>query len=311
MNILVFGHQTIGCTCVQVLLDVPHTVVGIVTEPEDPAAAGWFDSLESLAKARHLPLFTPEKVNSQEFLATVHSLQPDLILSCDYPQHLEPPLLTLAPRGAFNLYATLLPRYRGHTPHIWAVMHGETTTGVTLHDMSPGSDGDIIAQQTVPILWTDHSYDVYRKQAEAAAALLRRVLPELLESRAPRTPIGTDPTAPFGRLQIAACAIDWNRSGLELYHLIRAVSHPYPGASAGFRGRRCTIWSAEVRPAPLTGHVPAPGSLIKLVPFYLATGNGLVIPRQLQLEGEPELDAGAFIDRYHVTVGERFTAWPD
>jgi methionyl-tRNA formyltransferase len=103
------------------------------------------------------------------------------------------------------------------------------------------------------------------------------------------------------------CAIEWNRPGVELYHLIRAVTHPYPGALASFRGGRCTIWRADVRPSPLTGTLPAPGTVIKLGPFQIVTGDGLLIPRRLQLEGEPELDDDAFITRYHVGVGDRFT----
>jgi methionyl-tRNA formyltransferase len=315
VKLLLFGSRTIGCACLEAVLELPHEVVGVVTPPDESAATGWFSSLETLARTRRLPLFAPERADSSEFIATARSLSPELLLCFDYPGHLGPELLRLAPRGAFNLYATLLPNYRGETPHIRAVQHGERMTGVTLHEITPGPPGaagfdHLLAQQTVVIGWTDTAYDVYRKQAEAAADLLRRTLPQLLAGGLTRSPLEPSPAPPFGPLRPDECVIDWNRPAVALYNLIRAVSHPYPGAFAAFRGRRCTIWRAGVQPAPLTGVLPAPGTIMKRVPFHVVTGDGLLILRQLQLEGDPELDSGAFVQRYHVAVGESFTRWP-
>jgi methionyl-tRNA formyltransferase len=319
VKLAVFGYRTIGCACLEVVLDAPVTVVGVVTEPDDPALPGsetnpsqsaYYRSMMELARERSLRCLTPEKVNDPDVIASIVSLQPDAFFLFDYPQHVGPELLALPAHGAINLYATLLPDFPGHDPALRAVMQGATATGVTLHDIAPATAG-LIAQRTVPIGWTDSSHDVYLKQAAAAAELLREQLPELLAGRAARTPmppapIGTTGT-PSGPLRPEECVIDWNRPALELYHLIRAVSRPHPGALAGFRGRRCRIWRSEIRPAPRTGRLAAPGRILKLVPFQVDTGNGFLRLRELQLEGEPAITHDAFIEHYRVTAGESFT----
>jgi methionyl-tRNA formyltransferase len=297
-----------------VLLEAHAAVVGVVTAPDAPPQAeartdtttGWFRSMPELVHARSLRCLLPEKINDPDVIASIRSLQPEAFFLFDYPQHVGPALLALPPRGAINLYATRLPDFPGYAPHLRAVMHGATATGVTLHDIAPATAG-LIAQQTVPIGWTDSSYDVYGKQVSAAAELLRRTLPDLLSGQFTRTPLPPASTAPFGPLQPEECLIDWNRPGTTLYNLIRAVTRPYPGAVAGFRGRRCTIWKADVRPAPLTGRRASPGRILKLVPLQVDTGDGLLLVRELQLEGDPALNVDAFVERYQVSIGEVFT----
>lgn len=317
MKLAVFGYRTIGCACLELLLEAPVTVVGVVTAPDDlshpETAGGFYRSMTELARERSLRCLMPEKVNDPDVIASIHTLQPDVFFLFDYPQHVGPELLTLPERGAINLYATLLPDFPGHDPALRAVMQGATATGVTLHDIAPATAG-LIAQRMVPIGWTDSSHDVYLKQVAAAAELLREQLPGLLSGQAARTPMPPASIAmsatsgtPSGPLRPAECVIDWNRPAVELYYLIRAVSRPFPGALAGFRGRRCRIWKSDVRPAPLTDRLPAPGRILKLVPFQVDTGDGLLRLRELQLEGEPPMTHEAFIEHYRVTVGESFT----
>ncbi len=308
-NIVVFGDQTIGCACLEVLLEARVTVAGVVTAPDDPAASGWFRSMPELARSRSLRCLMPEKINDPDVIASIRSLQPDVFFLFDYPQHIGPELLALPPRGAINLYAARLPEFPGYTPHLRAVMHGATSTGITLHDIAPATAG-LIAQQSVPIGWTDSSYSIYGKQVNAAVELLQRTLPDLLSGQFARTPLPPASILPFGPLQPEECLIDWNHPGITLYNLIRAVTRPYPGAVAGFRGRHCTIWKADVRPAPLTGRRASPGRITKLVPFQVDTGDGLLRLRELQLEGEPAVTSDAFIEQYQVSVGEAFAAWP-
>jgi methionyl-tRNA formyltransferase len=309
VKIVVFGYQTIGCACLEVLLEAGATVAGVVTAPGEPAADTWFRSMQELARARSLRCLMPEKINDPDVIASIRSFQPDAFFLFDYPQHISPELLALPPRGAINLYATRLPEFPGYLPHVRAVMHGAAATGVTLHDIAPATAG-LIAQQTVPIGWTDSAYEVYLKQAAAAVELLRRMLPDLLSDQAARTPLPPASTPSFGPLKPEECLIDWNRPGTALYNLIRAVTRPYPGAVTGFRGRRCTIWKADVRPAPQTGRRASPGRIIKLVPFQVDTGDGLLRLRELQLAGEPSMTSDVFIEQHQVAVGDSFTAWP-
>lgn len=314
MKLVVLGYRTIGCACLEVLLEAGAEVAGVVTPPDDPPSAaaaagapgGWYRSTAALARDRSVRCLTIEKPDAPEAIASIRALQADLFFLFDYPQHLGPELLALPPKGAINLYATRLPDFPGHDPALRAVMRGATETGVTLHDIAPATAG-LIAQRTLPIGWTDSSHDVYVKQAAAAAELLREQLPALLSGQAARAPLPSSAMAPSGPLRPDECLIDWNRPGVDLYNLIRAVTRPYPGASAGFRGRRCRIWKAEVRPAQLTGRTPAPGRILKLLPLLVDTGDGMLRLRELELEGEPPMTHEAFVERHQVTVGEYFT----
>jgi methionyl-tRNA formyltransferase len=314
VKLAVFAYRTIGCACLEVLLEAQADVAGVVTTPDDPppadlaadAPGGWFRSVAALARDRSLRLLTVEKCDAPESMASIRALQADLFFLFDFPQHVGPELLALPPKGAINLYATRLPDFPGHDPALRAVLQGATETGVTLHDIAPATAG-LIAQRTVPIGWTDSSHDVYAKQAAAAAELLREQWPALRSGQAARTPLPPSTMAPSAPLQPEECLIDWNRPAVELYNLIRAVTRPYPGAVAAFRGQRCRIWKSDVRPAPLTGRKPAPGRILKLVPFQIDTGDGMLRPRELELEGEPPMSHEAFIARHHVTVGESFT----
>jgi methionyl-tRNA formyltransferase len=312
-RLAVFGYRTIGCACLEVLLEAQAAVVGVVTAPDSAAdpetAGGFYRSMTELARERSLRCLTPGKVpwdvNAPDVIASIRSLGPLAFFLFDYPQHVGPELLALPERGAINLYATRLPDFPGYDPALRAVMQGATTTGVTLHDIAPATAG-LIAQRTVPIGWTDSSHDVYLKQVDAAAGLLREKLPELLSGQAARTPMPPASSPPFGPLRPEECVIDWNRPAVELYNLIRAVSRPYPGALAAFRGRRCRIWKSDVRPAQLTGRKAAPGRILKLVPFQVDTGDGMLRPRELQLEGEAPLSYEAFLEQYQVAAGESF-----
>jgi methionyl-tRNA formyltransferase len=310
VKIAVFGYRTIGCAGLEALLEAQAAVAAVVTAPEAPsdpeAAGGFYRSIAALARERSLPLLAPEKINAPEAMASIRSLKAEVFFLFDYPQHLGAELLGLPPKGAINLYATRLPEYPGYDPALRAVLHGATESGVTLHDIAPATAG-LIAQRTVVIGWTDSSHDVYLKQAAAAAELLREQLPTLLSGQAARTPLPLASAPPAGPLRPEECVIDWNRPAVELYNLIRAVSHPYPGASATFRGRRCRIWRSDVRPAQLTGRKATPGRILSLVPFQVDTGDGMLRPRELELEGEPPLTHAEFIEHYQVAAGESFS----
>jgi len=138
---VVFGDQTIGCACLDVLLEAHVAVAGVVTTPDDPGNADWFRSLSKLAGDRSLPYRSPAAINDPAVMTWVQSLQPDILFLFDYQQHVGPSLLALPRQGAINLYATRLPEFPGYAPHLRAVMHGATATGVTrttLHRRRPG-----------------------------------------------------------------------------------------------------------------------------------------------------------------------------
>ena len=135
---VVFAYHTVGARCLKVLLDQGVHVLLVVTHGDDPAEQIWFDSVAALAKAHGIPAVTPEDPNTPEVMARIRGLHPDFLFSFYYRSMLAPALLAQARMGALNMHGSLLPKYRGRAPTNWAVLHGETRTGMTLHRMEIG-----------------------------------------------------------------------------------------------------------------------------------------------------------------------------
>ncbi|MFI4940917.1 MAG: formyltransferase family protein, partial [Burkholderiales bacterium] len=156
MRAIVFAYHNIGVRCLKVLLARGVDVALVVSHTDNPAETIWFESVAALCKEQAIPCITPEDPKSPELLAQVQKLQPDFIFSFYYRHMLPTGLLETAKYGAYNMHGSLLPKYRGRVPVNWAVLHGETETGVTLHEMVAKPDaGAIVAQTAVPILPDD------------------------------------------------------------------------------------------------------------------------------------------------------------
>jgi methionyl-tRNA formyltransferase len=156
-------------------------------------------------------------------------------------------LLALARLGAFNLHGSLLPKYRGRVPINWAVLHGEQSTGATLHEMAAKPDaGAIVAQTSVPILPDDTAYEVFGKVVVAAEKTLWDVLPDMLAGRIPRLPNDISQGSYFGGRKPADGQIDWQQAAQQVYNLHRAVAPPYPGAWTVLNGVTYVIGKARL-----------------------------------------------------------------
>jgi methionyl-tRNA formyltransferase len=199
-------------------------------------------------------------------------------------------VLNIPRLGAFNMHGSLLPRYRGRVPINWAVLHGEKETGVTLHHMVKRADaGDIVDQETVPIGPEDTAQDVFRKAVKAASLVLERQLDGLLQGTAPRRKQDESRATYFGGRKPEDGRIDWTQSAERIYNLIRAVTHPYPGAFTTAGGEKLFVWRAR----PVKGTEEKPGQVVSLNPLRIATGSGSIEILTLQWSGKSEEDASA------------------
>ncbi|MDR2989459.1 MAG: bifunctional UDP-4-amino-4-deoxy-L-arabinose formyltransferase/UDP-glucuronic acid oxidase ArnA, partial [Providencia alcalifaciens] len=181
-------------------------------------------------------------------------------------------LLALAPKGAFNLHGSLLPKYRGRAPINWALLNGESETGVTLHKMVAKADaGDIVAQEKVAITDTDTALTLHAKVREAAEVLLDKTLP-LIEAGSYKTVAQDESQASyFGRRCADDGQIDWSRSAKEISCLIRAVTEPYPGAFTYLGARKMIVWRARVLD---DNQGKAAGTVLSSDPLRIACGQG-------------------------------------
>jgi len=256
MRAVVFAYHNVGVRCLKVLLARGVEVALVVTHQDNPAETIWFESVAGLCREQDIPFVTPPDPAVSELQARVQAAQPDFIFSFYYRHMLPSGLLALAKHGAYNMHGSLLPKYRGRVPVNWAVLHGETETGATLHEMAAKPDaGAIVAQTPVPILPDDTAYEVFGKLTVAAEQTLWKALPAMLAGSIPKQPNDLSKGSYFGGRKPEDGRIDWSQPAQTVYNLHRAVAPPYPGAWTIVNGKtfiigKARLWRQPVRNLP-------------------------------------------------------------
>ncbi len=293
MKLVVCAYHNVGYRCIEELLRQGAKISLIFTHEDSATEQIWFSSVRELAETHKIPCLT-SSINEPENIERVRQIAPDFLLSFYYRTMIKPELLEIPARGALNLHGSYLPHYRGRVPVNWAVINGETETGATLHYMVTKPDaGDIVDQEKVAIAFTDTAHDVFGKVTDAAVTVVRRVWPKLADGTADRTPMNLAAGSYFGGRKPEDGRINWTKSSVAIYNLIRGVTHPYPGAFTELNGKQLIIWSAW----PLEGSAE-PGQVVSLHPLRIGTGKGLLELRSLQFEGEEEAE---ITDRLKIT----------
>jgi methionyl-tRNA formyltransferase len=311
MRLIFMGYHNIGYVCLQALMEhcrvFGDEIVAVVTHGDDPRENIWFSSVRELAFKNYLPLYQPQDPNDPAFVAAMARLEPDFLFSCYYRYMLKKPLLELPRLGALNMHGSLLPRYRGRCPVNWVLVHGETETGVTLHYMVEKPDkGEMVAQKRVPINPEDSALTLFARMTAAAGELMTEIYPALRAGTAPKIAQDQSQASYFGGRGPQDGLIDWQKSALAIYNLVRAVAHPYPGAFTYLQGRKLFIWwgralAARGTPAATPGRVAAalPGEGL-----LVDTGQGHFLITQAQWEGEPEF-LGPVLATWNNLVGAK------
>ena len=306
MRVVVMAYNDIGYVALDELLALGADVRAVVTHRDDPRRElVWFRSVADRARRDGVPVMEPVSVNEPGVIRELAALEPDMILSFYFRELLKPEVLRLAPRGALNLHGSLLPRYRGRCPVNWVLIHGERETGVTLHHMEARPDaGDIVAQRAVPITDEDTALSLTHKLGDAARVLIRETYPRLVRGDAPRIPQDHSRATYFGGRGPADGRLLWGQTARQLADLVRAVTYPYPGAFSDCRGRRLVVWHAQAlgregdaRPGAVIGFA-ADGSPL------IATGDGALALRHVQLANDEPERADEFAERIGLRVGE-------
>ena len=294
---VVFAYHNVGVRCLRALVESGFDVPLVVTHQDNPAEAIWFDSVARAAAQYGIETIAPADPNAAPVVDGIAGCKADFLFSFYYRSMLKPPLLELAPRGALNMHGSLLPKYRGRAPVNWAIIHGETETGATLHymDVTPDS-GDIVAQAAVPILPDDNAREVFDKVTDAAERVLRGALPTLVAGRAPRIAQDARAATYFGGRTPEDGRIDWSRSATSIHDLVRGVAPPYPGARTSVGGRTARVLRTRVldsRDAPVTPMVKVEGNTV----VARCGGGGSLTILELEVEGTP-VSVSDFAARY-------------
>lgn len=287
---VVFAYHSVGVRSIKTLLARGIDIKLVLSHEDSPTETIWFESVAALCEERGIPRITPDNPNTPEIIEQIAAIKPDFIFSFYYRNMLSNEILALAKRGAYNLHGSLLPKYRGRVPVNWAVLHGETETGATLHEMTIKPDaGAIIAQTAVPILPDDTAFEVFGKLTVAAEQTLWSALPAMIAGKAPRIPNDLSKGSYFGGRKPEDGRIDWTKSAQEVYNLHRAVAPPYPGAFTEIDGKHFVIEKARLINHSITkipANLPQGLSVVDNVVFGVCGDGKAIEIIALQQEGK-------------------------
>jgi methionyl-tRNA formyltransferase len=291
---VVFAYHNVGVRCLSALLACDVQVGLVVTHADDPNENIWFDSVQRLAELHRIQVAMPDDPNTDMFVARVAALKPDFLFSFYYRFMLRAPLLQIPRRGALNMHGSLLPKYRGRVPINWAIVHGERETGASLHYMEIKPDaGDLVDQQSVPILPDDTAVQVFDKVTVAAEMVMMRSLPALMQGAAPRVPLDLKAGSYYGRRRPEDGRINWRLPAQAVHNLIRAVAPPYPGAFSTTGGHTLKLLHSHY--AAEAARYPQPGLYAEDGRCYVDCGDGRRIEiLQLEFDGKV-MDAAQFM----------------
>jgi methionyl-tRNA formyltransferase len=242
LHAVVFAYHDVGVNCLKALLGAGIQIDLVVTHQDDPNENVWFGSVAKLCEEKKIPCITPNANQLMDLVPQIQKLAPDYLFSFYYRHMIPAELLACAKIAALNMHGSLLPKYRGRAPVNWAILHGETETGATLHIMEAKPDaGDIVGQSAVSIGPNETATEVFGKVSQAAVAVMNQVLPELVQGHIPRKPNNLAEGSYFGGRKPADGQILWHQTAQQVHNLVRAVAPPYPGAFTDWQGQRMIV----------------------------------------------------------------------
>lgn len=311
MKIVYLGSGDIGLPTLRALLQGPHEVAAVVTQPD--RAVGRHLALtpgpiKTLALEAGVPVLQPERLRRSEAVDALRALEADVFVVFAYGQILPPAVLDAPRLACLNLHASLLPKYRGAAPIHAAVLAGERESGLTVMYMDVGLDtGDILREYRVRLRHRETAGSLHDRLADLAPAALSDALDALDAQKAPRQPQNASLATHAPKLERGSGRIDWTRDHAALDRFIRGM-HPWPGA--------WTLLPTTPRPLTLKIHSALPVRRLSGVAgevvgqsargiFVAAGGGGGLLLREVQLEGKRRLAAAEFARGYALPAGLR------
>lgn len=319
MRVIFMGTPDFSVGTLEALVEAGHEVVLAVTQPDKPKGRGGkmqATPVKEAAAAHGIPVFQPKKIRRPECIEELKKYHADIMVVIAFGQILPKEILEMTPYGCVNVHASLLPKYRGAAPIQWAVINGETVSGVTTMQMDEGLDtGDMLLKTEVILDEKETGESLHDKLAAAGAKLCVKTLQGLKEGSITPKKQGESPTEYARMLDKSLGDIDWNAPAVSIERLIRGL-HPWPGAYTDWNGKVMKIWGADVYSAGQEGAAKSvisdsggeksPGTIVKVEKdgFCVQTGEGLLKVTELQVPGKKKMDASAFLRGYQLQEGD-------
>ncbi|MGO8671548.1 MAG: methionyl-tRNA formyltransferase [Capsulimonadaceae bacterium] len=283
-----------------------HTVLAVVTQPDRPSGRGGRLSASAVkvaATAAGIEVLQPEKVRARDFVNTVRAMEPDVLVVAAFGQLISQRLLDVPSYGGINVHGSLLPRWRGAAPMQYALLAGDSVTGVTTMQMDAGLDtGDILLQAELPLRDGDNLGTIEGPLAEIGANLLISTLDLLARGECPR--VVQDPlrVTHSPSLPTDAGEIEWTRPARDLHNQVRGLT-PRPGTFGWWQGKRLKIWRTGV--ADGTSE-PGVVQMVDAQGITVGTGSGLIRLIDVQPESRAQMPAAAWARGARLTPGQSF-----
>jgi methionyl-tRNA formyltransferase len=304
-SILFMGTPAFALPALRLLRERNYPIVGVVSQPDRPKGRGLKEvapPVKILAQEFGLPVFQPDKVKDPSFIELLQNLKPEMIVVAAFGQILPKAVIDYPPLKCLNIHPSLLPKYRGAAPLIWQIIRGETKTGVTIMVMDDGMDsGDILLQEETDLGVAETYGELHDRLAQLGAALFIKSIEQLADGTAKR--ISQDAsTATFApRLKKETGKIDWNNKSTDIVNLIRGLS-PSPAAHTSLDGLPMKIYTAIAEPGKVN---QPPGTIdeTSVAGLPVATSDGYVILKDVQLAGKKRMLVSDFLRGHHLKTG--------
>ena len=295
-KVVFMGTPTFAVPSLKALEEKGFSIVGVVTQPDRKRGRGKKTAptpVKEAALKMGLPVFQPLDPNATAFLQQLKRLSPDVVITVAFGHLLKEQLLTLPSEGCLNVHASLLPKYRGAAPIAWAILKGETVTGVTIMKMDAGLDtGPILAQRETPIHPHDTTETLSERLSKIGADLLVETLEKWLNKEIIPSPQNQSLATYAPPLQKKDGKIDWTKPALEIERQIRAMT-PWPGAFTTIDNKNLKIFRAEV--TKIQKDLRPGQALVTDNEWLTATGSGALRVLEIQLEGKKRQNIQTFL----------------
>lgn len=306
MRIVFMGTPDFAVPCLARLIEDKQEIVGVFTQPDKPKGRGHqlaAPPVKELALSYGLPVFQPQKLRDGTAAELLKQLQPDLIAVVAYGRILPKEILELPKYGCINVHGSLLPNYRGAAPIQWAVLNGDTQTGVTTMYMAEGLDtGDMILKKTLEIDENETSGELFERLAPLGAQALSETIGQIIKGTVVRIPQQEHKATLAPMLSKEMAYIDWNKTAQQVHNWIRGM-HPWPIAHTLLNGNVLKLHRSTVHSGNLFG---TPGEVLcaddKLI---VACKEGAIELCEIQAQGSRRMDAGDYLRGHPIAKGTK------
>ena len=308
LRIVFCGTPSFAVPSLRLLLAQPDfEVAGVITQPDRPRGRGQETSVSPVKAAAleaNIRVFQPEKIRSEDSQAYLRQVGADAIVIIAYGQIIPARLIAIPRLGWINLHGSLLPKYRGAAPINWAIVNGETHTGLTTMQINPGLDtGPILLMYETEIAPDETAPQLAARLSDAGAPLMVETLRKLAGREIEAIP-QDDSQATFAPiLKKEDGRIDWSLSAERIYNRIRGLQ-PWPGTFTKFRGKTCHIWGT---PAVEPTSAPIGSLLPRATQILVACGSHTTLALEfVQMEGRKRVTAREFANGARLTSSDKF-----